>query len=270
MEQQGVCAVTAAAKRKADFFRASAPRYFVYAMMAGVFCGLGMILAYSAGGALDFYESTRGLAKIVFGVSFALSFTLIVYAGSELFTGNVMVLTIGTLNGAVKPSTTLALMACVYVGNLCGATLIAALIGSTGLLDGEMVGGYIVANAAVKMALPFWQAFARGVLCNMLVCLATWATAKLKSEPAKMLILAWCVYGFSTSGFEHSIANMALFVMAMASPLRTAAISLSGYLHNLIPVTLGNIAGGALLIGLAYFYIGNLRQGDEPPAEKIP
>lgn len=259
MEKLGVTAVSEAARRKADFFSTSLPRYFLYAMMAGVFCGLGMILAYSSGGALNFYEPTRGLAKIVFGISFALSFTLIVYAGSELFTGNVMVMTIGTLNKAVPPSTSLGLLATVYVGNLCGATLIALLIGSTGLLDSEMVGGYIVANTALKMGLPFGQAFSRGILCNMLVCLATWATAKLTSEPAKMLILVWCVYGFCTAGFEHSIANMALFVMALCSPFCTPDVTMAGYLHNMVPVTLGNLVGGALVVGLVYYLIGTAK-----------
>ena len=263
MERAGVAAVSESARRKAAFFTASLPRYFVYAMMAGVFCGLGMILAYSAGGALDFYESTRGLARIVFGVSFALSFTLIVYAGSELFTGNVMVMTIGALDRAVRPGTALRMLLAAYLANLCGATLVSLLIGSSGLLDGEMVGDYIVANAAAKMALPFWQALARGVLCNMLVCLATWAAAKLASEPARMLLLAWCVYGFSTSGFEHSIANMALFVMAFRSPLRTAEITLGGYLQNLVPVTLGNLIGGGLIVGLAYFFVGG--RGEKRP-----
>lgn len=265
MEQQGILAVSELSRRKAAFLSASFSRYFLYSVMAGVFCGLGMILAYSSGGALNFYESTRGLAKIVFGISFALSFTLIVYAGSELFTGDVLVMTVGVLKRAVRPKTALKLLGTVYLGNLCGATLIALLIGSTGLLDGEMVGGYIVINTALKMSLPFWQAFSRGVLCNMLVCLAIWSTAKLRSEPAKMLILVWCVYGFCTAGFEHSIANMALFVMAFCSPLHTPDITLAGYLQNLIPVTLGNLAGGSVLVGLVYHLVGS---GWEKPQSK--
>ena len=260
MEQKGVKAMSQLAWRKQSFFRSHPGRYFVYAMLAGVFCGLGMILAYTAGGMLDYYEATRGFAKIVFGISFTLSFTMIVYAGSELFTGDVMVMTIGALDRAVPVKRTLAQMALVYLGNLCGATLIALLIWAAGLLDSPMVGGYIVSNTAVKMALPFFPALCRGILCNMMVCLATWSTGKLSSEPAKMLILIWCVYCFCTAGFEHSIANMALFVMALISSQTTPAITLAGYLQNLIPVTIGNIIGGGLVIGGAYYFIGSAKE----------
>ena len=260
MEQKGVKAMSQLARRKQSFFRSHPGRYFVYAMLAGVFCGLGMILAYTAGGMLDYYEATRGFAKIVFGISFTLSFTMIVYAGSELFTGDVMVMTIGALDRAVPVQRTLAQMVFVYLGNLCGATLIALLIGAAGLLDSPMVGGYIVSNTAAKMALPFFPALCRGILCNMMVCLATWSTGKLSSEPAKMLILIWCVYCFCTAGFEHSIANMALFVMALVSSQTTQAITLAGYLQNLIPVTIGNLIGGGLVIGGAYYFIGSAKE----------
>jgi nitrite transporter NirC len=256
MERSGVAIITTAAKCKLKYLENSFIRFFIYAMLAGVFCGLGILLAYSSAGALDFYEATRGFAKIVFGLTFALSFTLIVFAGSELFTGNVLVMTIGTFNQAISLVNTLKLLLVVYLGNFFGATLTSLLIGATGLLDSEIIGGYLVSNAAIKMSLPFGQAVARGILCNMLVCLATWASSKLKSEPAKMLILLWSVYGFCTSGYEHSIANMALFVMALVSPLRTPEITLAGYWQNMLPVSLGNLIGG-VLIGVIYYYISN-------------
>lgn len=257
MEQLAVSEISLSAQKKIKYFHEMPVRFFVYSMMAGVFCGLGMILAYSAGGSLNSFEATKGFAKIVFGISFALSFTLIVYAGSELFTGNVGVMTIGVFNRAVSIKESLLMVSFVYLGNFCGATLIAIIIGATGLLDVPMTGNYIVSNSVIKMQLPFVQSFFRGVLCNMLVVLATWSCSKIKSEPAKMLILVWCVYGFCTSGFEHSIANMALFVMSIVSPLKTADISIAGYINNIIPVTLGNIVGGGLIIGGGYFLLGS-------------
>ena len=260
MEQLGVAEITFSAERKVGFFKSVPLKFFVYSIMAGVFCGLGMILAYSAGGSLNFYESTKGLAKIVFGISFALSFTLIVYAGSELFTGDVCVIAIGTYNKAVSVKDGIKLLIFVYIGNFIGATAIALLIGSAGLLDNPMTAQYIVNNCAIKMNLSFSQSFIRGILCNMLVVLATWSTSKIKSEPAKMLILVWCVYGFCTSGFEHSIANMALFVMSMISPYTTSEISLMGYINNIIPVTLGNIVGGAFIIGAGYYFVGSVKK----------
>lgn len=259
MERLGFTEMIFSAEKKVGFFKSVPLKFFVYSIMAGVFCGLGMILAYSAGGSLNFYESTKGLAKIVFGISFALSFTLIVYAGSELFTGNVGVIGIGMYNKSVSAKDGIKLLILVYIGNFIGATLISLVIGAAGLLDNPMTAQYIVSNCAIKMNLPFSQSFFRGILCNMLVVLATWSTSKIKSEPAKMLILIWCVYGFCTSGFEHSIANMALFVMSMVSPYTTSAISLQGYINNIIPVTLGNIVG-ALIIGTVYYFVGSSKK----------
>jgi nitrite transporter NirC len=256
MEQAGVVEVSEIAKKKMINFNNEPMRFFIYSMMAGVFCGFGMILAYSAGGALANHESTVGFAKIVFGISFALSFTLIVYAGSELFTGNVGVMTIGVLNRLVTLKDGIKLACFVYLGNFLGATLIALLIGAGGLLDNPEIANYIVSSAATKMQLPIMHSFARGILCNMMVVLATWCCAKLRSEPAKMMILVWCVYGFCTSGFEHSIANMALFVMSMITPFTTPEISLAGTISNIIPVTLGNIVGGGA-IGAVYYYLGS-------------
>ena len=259
MEAKGVQTVCGLARRKLSFFENHRGRYFVYAMRAGVFSGLGMILADSAGGMLYAWEATRGFAKIVFGLSFTLSFTMIVYAGSELFTGDVLVMTMGALGRTVPVGRSVKMMGFLYLGNLCGATFIALLIGAAGLLDGAQVGGYLVAATADKMALPFFQALCRGILCNMMVCLATWSTSKLSSEPAKMLILLWCVYCFCTAGFEHSIANMALFAMALISPQNTGAVTLAGYFHNLIPVTIGNLIGGGVVIGGAYYFVGSAR-----------
>jgi nitrite transporter NirC len=259
MENIGVEAIHGYAVKKHRFMCCSLERYFIYAMLAGVFCGLGIILAYSAAGNLDAFEATRGLAKIVFGLSFALAFTLIVFAGSELFTGNVLVMTIGTLDKAISLKDALKVLCVVYIGNWLGATLTALLIAATGLLDNQAVGGYIVANTLVKMNLPVGQAIARGILCNMLVCLATWATSKMKSEAARMMILLWSVYGFCTAGFEHSIANMALFVMARFSSWSAPEVSAAGYLHNMLPVTLGNIIGG-MLIAVTYYYMGNYKE----------
>lgn len=254
MEQAGIAAIGAIAKRKVAFLKKSPLRYSVYAAMAGVFCGLGMILAYSAGGALNASVYTQGFAKIVFGISFSLSFTLIIYAGSELFTGNVLVASAGALEGHIPLGDGAKLLAVGYIADLLGATAIGLTIGASGLVGGQVTGGYILENSLSKMALPFGQAFVRGILCNMLVCLATWAVAKLTSDPAKLLIVFLCVYGFCTSGFEHSIANMALFIMALFTP--GAQITAGMVLRNMLPVTLGNLVGG-FLIALIYWFISS-------------
>lgn len=255
MRNENILTLANLAEKKMSFFHSKFFEFLLSSVMAGVFCGLGMILAYTSAGSLIYYESTRGLAKLVLGISFALSFTLIIYAGSELFTGSIIVMTIGKLEKKLSISEITRLLLTIYIGNFIGATFIALLIGSSGLLKNIETVNYILLNTSIKMNLSFWESFSRGVLCNMLVCLAVWSCNKIKSDSAKLIILVWCVYGFCTSGFEHSIANMALFVMALISPLKTTSITLLGYINNIVPVTLGNIIGGCIFIGMAYYFI---------------
>lgn len=104
------------------------------------------------------------------------------------------------------------------------------------------------------MATPSMELFLKGLLCNMLGCLAVWCAVKLKEETAKLIMIFWCLFAFITTGFEHSVANMTLLTTALLIP-HTAAISISGLVHNLIWVTLGNFVGGVVFIGAAYWYI---------------
>lgn len=255
MEKIGILAMQNMALQKIQNYKSNLAGYFIYSIMAGLFVGLGMVLAYSAAGEVAANQYTAGFGRIVFGISFSLSFTLIIYAGSELFTGNLVVLTIGVARRSTKLYEALKLLFLVFIGNFIGATFIAILVGLSGLLENQNVSDYIALGTTAKMNLTFTEALIRGILCNMLVCLATWSISKLKSEPAKMLILIWAVYGFCTSGYEHSIANMSLFIMAYFSPQGSQIFSWSGYLGNIIPVTLGNIIGGIVFVGLMYFWI---------------
>ena len=109
------------------------------------------------------------------------------------------------------------------------------------------------------MAAPAGELFFRGVLCNILVCLAVWTAIKAKNEMAKLTLIFWCLFAFIGSGFEHSIANMSLLAMGLMIP-HPAAITVGGYVYNLAFVTAGNIVGGAILIGALYWYAssGNL------------
>lgn len=262
MEERALDFIAASAKQKVVFCK-SVSQYFVYAAMAGACCALGMALAYSIGAGFYFTEAISGTYTLIMGITFALSFTLIVFCGAELFTGNVMVMTVGCLTTAVKWRQAGTLLTVCYLANLAGAVFFGWIYASTGLLAGK-TGQLLVASCAVKMALPFGQAVMRGLLCNMLICMGTWATARLKSEVAKMLVLVWVVLGFVTSGYEHSIANTALFTMALLAPQSTPAVSLSGAFANLVPVTIGNIIGGSLFVGLVYWYSGRIL----PPKRK--
>ncbi len=256
MEKFGVTKASENAIRKVNYFKSVPKQFFIYSLMAGVFCGLGMILAYSAGGSVMASEYTASFARIIFSVSFPLSFTLIVFAGSELFTGNVCTMSIGMLNKAVSVKDGIGLLLFVYIANFVGATLIALIIAASGSLENPLTANYIVDSCAIKMNLPFVQAFFRGFLCNVMVVLAVWIFPKMDSIPGKLIIIMWAVYTFCACGFEHSIANMALFIMGMLSPFTTEEITFLGYINNMIPVTLGNILGG-FAIAWVYYSVGN-------------
>ena len=254
MEEKGLSLVAASATKKVAYSK-NIPQYFIYSAMAGACCALGMALAYSVGSAFYFNSATTGMYSLIMGITFALSFTLIVFSGAELFTGNMMTMTIGTLTRSITIKQALTLSVFCYFANICGAIFFGWLFGATGLLEGK-VGQFLVTSCEKKMSLPFSQALTRGILCNMLICMGTWATIKLKSEAAQMIVLVWVVLGFVATGYEHSIANTALFTMSFLAPQTTSSISLAGAFSNLLPVTLGNIIGGSLFVGFVYWYSG--------------
>ena len=109
--------------------------------------------------------------------------------------------------------------------------------------------------ASKKMSADISVLFVKGILCNILVCLAVLCSVKLKSESAKLIMIFWCLFAFITSGFEHSIANMSIFAMALFIP-HSDMVSLYGMIYNLVPVTLGNIIGGSVFLGFSYYYLG--------------
>lgn len=109
------------------------------------------------------------------------------------------------------------------------------------------------------MTLPFSELFFRGILCNWLVCLALWMSSRAKSEAAKLVLIWWCLFAFIASGYEHSVANMTLLSVAVLLPNHPETISIAGWLHNMIPVTLGNIIGGGVFVGMAYWLISPVR-----------
>lgn len=121
------------------------------------------------------------------------------------------------------------------------------------------------------MSAPVTELFFRGILCNWLVCLAIWMSARSKEDIAKLVLIWWCLYAFIASGYEHSVANMTLLSLAWLLPNHPDTISLAGWFHNMIPVTLGNIIGGALFVGMAYWYTSPVRKKhNTPPADYVP
>ena len=243
--------VAQAAKAKSNLLKSGKVKYLLSSMLAGLYVGLGIMLIFSIGGILASAESP--FTKIVMGLSFGVALSLVIMAGSELFTGNNFIMMIGSLKKTVTLLDTIKIWIFSFVGNLLGSIIGAYAFYAAGLARGP-VGQFILSASATKMALPIHELIFRGILCNILVCLAIWCSFKMKEETGKLIMIFWCLFAFITTGFEHSVANMTLLSIGLFIP-HTAAVSLSGFIYNLSFVTLGNMIGGALVLAIPYYLI---------------
>ena len=235
---------------KASFMKRDPLGYFVVSMLAGAYIGIGVLLAFTSGGLLT------GLpyARIVMGLTFGVALSLVVMAGAELFTGNNLAMAAGLLDKKVSAADAIKLWCLCWIGNLAGGMLLAVIYHLTGLCTGP-VAEFMVSAAGAKMGAGAAALFARGILCNFLVCLAVWCAGRASSDSGKLIMVFWCLFAFITTGFEHSIANMTLFTVALLQPVHEA-VTAGGFCYNLAVVTLGNIVGGALFVALPYYIAG--------------
>jgi formate transporter len=236
-------------------------------VLAGAFIALGAAFFTTVTTSTDLgYGPTRLLG----GVAFSLGLILVVIAGAELFTGNNLMV----MAWAGRRVTTMQLLRAwtvVYAGNLVGAVATAMLV----MLSGQWrfadyaVGANAVKIANAKVQLDFAEAFFLGVLCNALVCLAVWLTYSARSNVDKALAVVFPISAFVASGYEHSIANMYFIPLGLLIKSQDAVLAAGGLdasqladldlMHflfaNLLPVTLGNLVGGGLLVGAIYWFI---------------
>jgi formate/nitrite transporter len=229
-------------------------------MLAGAFIGLGGLyytLVISDPG-LSF-----GMARVLGGVCFSLGLLLVVVAGAELFTGNNL-LAMAWADGKVSTAEVLRNWAVVCAANFVGAAGLALLVylsGHTGMNAGAVAQTYLKI-AAAKSAMPVSELFFRGVLCNVLVCMAVWMVLAGRTVADKFFAIVLPISAFVAAGFEHSIANMYFFPLALllkesgvALPAGAEFISVYAMFRNLIPVIIGNIVGGSVLVALVYYVI---------------
>ena len=226
--------------------KATAPTHnlVVLSLLAGAFIAFG--------GA--FYTMTMtgvdagfGPARVLGGLSFSLGLVLVIVGGAELFTGNALIV-MARVDGLVTTAQLLRNWCIVYCGNLAGSLMIAALIWSTGLLDGGF--GRTAANiATAKLGLQPVELFARAILCNALVCLAVWLSVAARTAAGKVVTIVFPITAFVALGFEHSVANMYLLPVGLAAG---AEGSIAEIIVNIAIATLGNIVGGAGGVALAY------------------
>ena len=161
---------------------------------------------------------------------------------------------IGSLEKKVKWKNSFKVWGLSYIGNLLGSILIAILFVNSGLVT-IPIRKFILDLSVNKMNVDFIALVYRGILCNILVCLAIFSYIKLENEAAKLMMISWCLFAFVVSGFEHSIANMTIFSIGLLIE-HPASVSLMGSLNNLVPVTIGNFIGGGLFIGGGYWILG--------------
>ncbi|GIW16561.1 MAG: transporter [Tepidiforma sp.] len=241
--------VSRAAAAKATYLREKPVGYLVLSALAGAYVGFGIVLIFAIGAPLSATGSP--FLKFVMGASFGIALSLVVVAGSELFTGNTMVMTVGAIRRAISPAGLANSWVLSLAGNLVGSLALAWLVAQSGALANAPQADFIQKTAAAKMTLPLEDAFLRGILCNWLVCLAVWSAMRQQSEAGKLIMIFWCLFAFIGAGFEHSIANMTLLGIALFQP-HADPVSWGGFVHNLVPVTLGNVVGGALFVAGAY------------------
>ena len=249
--------VAEAARAKAAHLETRPLGYFVLSLLAGIYVGFGIVLIFAVGAPL--LAAGSPAAKLAMGASFGVALSLVVFAGAELFTGNNMVMTVGLLRRTVSSRALVAIWLVSFVGNLVGSLALAWLVARSGVLAGAPHREVIEKVAAAKMSLAFTPLFVRGVLCNWLVCLAVWCAMRASSEAGKLVMIFWCLFAFIGAGFEHSIANMTLLAIALFQP-HGEAVSWAGYVQNLLPVTLGNIVGGAFFVGGLYWLSAPVRR----------
>ena len=253
-----------------------APILFALSVLAGAFIAFGAIFAttVSAGG----YTMPYGVVKLLAGLAFSIGLILVAVGGAELFTGNNLIV-MAWASGKVTTAGLLRSWAIVFAGNFAGAILTASLMFFTTqyTFGNGAVGLVALSTAQAKVSLAPIPALTLGIMCNALVCLASWMCYSARTTVDKIFTIIPPIAAFVAAGFEHCIANiyyipMALFIRAGAPETFWAAIGKTSadfpeltwhnfFLVNLLPVTLGNIVGGSVMVAAIYWFIYLRKRG---------
>lgn len=243
-------------------------RLLIWALLAGAYIAFGAQASQMVSFNLLADPDSLGVGRLVSAAVFPVGLMMVVLCGAELFTGNCLMI-IGVLDRKIRISGMLRNWVLVYLGNFLGALLVVAFMKSTGLWEtgSGLLGASVIKTAQAKVQLSFGQAFVRGILCNWLVCLAVWMSTGARETVSKIFAIWFCIGLFVISGFEHSIANMYFIPAGIAAAADSGLAQLAGcdvsvltvgnfLVKNLLPVTLGNILGGGLFVGMVYWFTG--------------
>lgn len=258
---------------------------FVLGILAGAFIGIGAIFATTVAAASS--TLPYGVARLLIGLAFTVGLILVVVGGAELFTGNTLI-TMAWASGKVTIWQLLRNWVVVYIGNLVGGVLTAYIVflGKQYTFGGGSLGLAALNIGNAKVGFTFIQAVALGIMCNALVCMAVWMCYSARSVADKIFAIIPPIATFVAAGFEHSIANMyfipsSLFIKYMGDASFFTAISKTAadfpkltwgnfFLANLLPVTIGNIIGGGIMVGLVYWFVYSRKTKAAAAAEVKP
>lgn len=248
MYDDSIRSFSEAGAHKAELVKSQLFAFVVGAVMAGAYIGFGDVLMFTTGAHVD-----AAWAHLTMGIVFTSALTIVVFAGSELFTGTTMYMTIALLTKRVRVTDALSVWSTAWIGNLLGALLLASLISLAG--GGAMLGDgstTFFSIVSTKMSAGAVELLAKGILCNWLVCLAIWMAGRTENAAAKIMLIFWPITIFVASGFEHSVANMFTFALALIGE-HPRSVTLLGAVHNLVWVTIGNVIGGGVFVGIGYW-----------------
>jgi nitrite transporter NirC len=249
--------------------RISLVSHLVRSMLAGMYVGAAITLIFTVGGLLS--VAAPGTERVAMGICFGGALTIVIFAGSELFTGSNLVLTLGVLCRKATGRDLMDNWIWTWIGNLLGSVFLAALVVYSDVLDTEPIKGFVLKLTNMKMNIPAGPLIVRAILANWLVCLGVWMAARIKSESARILMIWWCMFTFITCAYEHSIANMCgLMLGLLLNQGSIPGISLEGYGYNLALSTFGNIIGGALSVaGMYWMGSPKARLPQQPPDDAL-
>ncbi len=255
--------------------KVSTPHFkeFLLAILAGAFIAFASEGSNMAAFNLFANPGTYGLGKCIAGLIFGTGLMLVIVAGGEMFTGQTLIIA-AVMEGKVKLVQMLSNWALVWMGNLVGSVFLAYMMVNSGLFNSgdSVLGAMTIKIAVYKTSLPFMSAFYLGIMCNWLVCLAVWMSFAAKDIVGKLFAIFFPIWLFITSGFEHCVANMYYIpagILAKSNPKWVEAAAQYGvtpgkldhlnwytfFVNNELPVTLGNIVGGAILVAGVYWYV---------------
>ena len=225
-------------------------KMFVLGIFAGMFIGLGGVAFLTMTGNIK--GDSAILGKLFGSFMFAIGLMLVVFFSAELFTGNCL-MPIAVLDKKITLNRMLTNWVVVYAGNAVGSYIFAYLIYASGLFDSEAMKANMINVAQAKISLTFMQVFVRGIFCNVLVVAALWLQSATSDMAGKILAIIFPIAGFTLSGYEHCVANM--FMIPLGQLLGADITFARCWISNIIPATLGNIVGGALVVAVPMYYL---------------